>query len=262
MTRGLGYLPDRGKLPAEAPDLTFRVGPTVEVPESVDLSPLVLSVLDQGHLGACVPSAGMQAIRMAQKRQGDAKPELGSVLFGYYAARSVDHTTGLDAGTQPRSFFRAINKVGFPPETLWPYSDRGGPEAPYRKMPSASAFRAAFDQHSPTVYRRISDVGGARILSLMRALADGFPIVFGLLVDSVFMDGEFDARVPFYGMNPRKMVGGHAMVLVGYKGAAFRVVNSWGSGWGDSGFCWLDAEVMMAARDIWAVERAPMRGAK
>ncbi|MDC3221408.1 C1 family peptidase [Flavobacteriaceae bacterium] len=37
--------------------------------------------------------------------------------------------------------------------------------------------------------------------------------------------------------------GGHAMTVVGYddtlNGGSFRVVNSWGSGWGDNGYAWI-----------------------
>ncbi|MEZ4955452.1 MAG: C1 family peptidase [Saprospiraceae bacterium] len=40
--------------------------------------------------------------------------------------------------------------------------------------------------------------------------------------------------------------GGHAMTIVGYDDGknAFRIVNSWGTNWGDNGFAWVDYSLM------------------
>ena len=45
---------------------------------------------------------------------------------------------------------------------------------------------------------------------------------------------------------------GHAVVVVGFDddrfGGAFRVLNSWGPGWGDQGFFWLPYDTFREAR--------------
>src|SRR5690625_7623232 len=46
------------------------------------------------------------------------------------------------------------------------------------------------------------------------------------------------------------MHAGHAMTIIGYddskgSGGAFRVVNSWGSDWGDKGYIWIDYQFFL-----------------
>lgn len=53
------------------------------------------------------------------------------------------------------------------------------------------------------------------------------------------------------------IVGGHAMVVVGYddKINAFKVMNSWGKGWGESGFGWISYPVFHAlVREAYATQ--------
>lgn len=258
MARSLGYRPD----PPKSTDFKFSaLGHTAAPPPSASLKQFVIEVLDQGRLGSCVANAGCQAIRMSQVRQRIAKavtplqaaqvkmapPPLGSRLFGYYLARASHHETNIDGGTHLRSFFEMANKFGFPPESLWPYD-----VAKFDQMPATKAFHAAYDQHSPTIYRRVDT-----LTEIRQALANGFAVCFGVDVDEAFCDGAFDPTTPLQAATSN-IVGGHAMAFVGYDGRAFEVVNSWGTDFGDGGYFLAAESFVEAARDIWAVESAPI----
>lgn len=254
----MGYRRD----PHSSSDFTFTAGAAVAVPSAVDLSPLVVDVLDQGQLGSCVANASMQAVRMSARRQGAAALTLGSRLFSYYFARAIDHATGEDAGTHPRSLFQAINKLGFPPEALWPYTDDA---ESFKRLPNFGALSAAYDAHAPTDYRRLVGTGAEKLATLERALADGFPVVFGCLVDASFCSGDFDPEAALQPPTPAAAVGGHCMVFVGYQtqtGKRYRVLNSWSEGWGDGGYCWFSPEAVIQSTDLWAVHHAPLQGEK
>lgn len=252
----LGWLPDPFKRPDEAPDFDAEalLGATVP-PLAYSNRGLVLDILDQGALNSCVANAGFQAVRASHVRQGVREPKLGSRLFGYYCSRAYHHATARDGGTHLRTFFQALNKFGLCAEDVWPYKDLS---RNFKRMPPTKAFMAAFDQRSPTTYRRIYDEDAERVVAIKRALAAGFLVVFGTDVSQAFLklQGATEPLDPPIG---EPMAGGHAMCITGYDGDAFEIVNSWGSAWADGGFCRFSADYLAWSntRDIWIVEHSP-----
>jgi C1A family cysteine protease len=101
-------------------------------------------------------------------------------------------------------------------------------------------------------FARIASIGEAE-----QYLADNC-FVAGLLVHESFMDAP-RGRIPM----PRRgdpFVGGHALCVVGYdrRRSLFRFVNSWGPGWGESGFGTIEYDVFMALlMDAWGMVDAP-----
>lgn len=273
--RGLGYRPDLPKLAHQRRDIDFSETPMLSatpLPPAVNRRDLIVDILDQGDLGSCVANAGFQAIRASHVRQGVANPVLGSRLWGYYLARAAHHETQIDGGTYLRSFFEVLNKLGFPPEEVWPYSDSKLPamlridwlelqegDAPFTQMPSTEAFDQAIDQRAPTIYRRISSEGYERVLDVKRAIANGYLPVFGCRVGQSFVTGEFNPALP---LSPPRAddVGGHAMLAVGYDGDRFEICNSWGEGFGIDGYVLHSADYVVEWQDIWTVEHAPIEG--
>jgi C1A family cysteine protease len=77
-------------------------------------------------------------------------------------------------------------------------------------------------------------------LNQMRGcLAAGFPFVFGFTVYESFESQEVaDTGVMPMPASGEKVLGGHAVLVVGYDDASerFRVRNSWGTGWGQAGY--------------------------
>jgi C1A family cysteine protease len=251
----LGYMPDPPKKPADKPDLEaglmLRAAPPP--PPAADIRPLIVDVLNQGSLGSCVANAILQAVRASHVKQGVADPKLGSRLFGYWFSRAYHHQTGEDSGTFLRLFFQSLTKFGFCPESVWPYSDDS---ETFKKMPPFAALRAAFDQANPTVYRRITATGADRLDQIKRAIASGYAVVFGTSVDSDFCSNKLVEPL----LPPRSnIVGGHALLVGGYDGNAFQIVNSWSADWGDAGWCVFSGDYLadVFSNDFWIVERAP-----
>jgi len=254
----LGYVPDAAKGAGDKPDHdageALRAAPPP--PASASNRNLVVSVLDQGPLGSCVANAGFQAIRASHVKQGIVSPKLGSRLLGYYLARGVDGTQDQDAGTQIRSFFGALNKLGFCAEDAYPYDvDK------FADMPPAEVLQRAFDQRAPTVYKRITSTGYTRVDDVKRAIAAGYLVCFGTDVSVPFCNGEFDptkAVDPPSGLD--KIAGGHAMALAEYDGDNFGIPQSWGETFGVRGWIKFSADYIAwsSSRDFWIVEHAPL----
>lgn len=256
MRRGFGWLPDLPKRADAHPDWAFRDTRTAArrtvVPTRHSNADLVVDILDQAGLGACVPCAGFQAVRMAHARQGVRSPRLGARLFAYYLARTAHGVAAFDAGTQLRTFFWAINNYGYLFEDE---ASNGYDIFKFREPPTAADYRLAFDNKHPTHFWAIPP-GADRIDTIKRAVSLGLGVTFGVMVDDDFADGRFDAGRPLVPPVGRSL-NGHAMLIDGYDGDAFSVVNSWGTDWGNAGRCLLAAEYLEDAHSIWVVEAAP-----
>jgi C1A family cysteine protease len=82
--------------------------------------------------------------------------------------------------------------------------------------------------------------------------------VFGTQVDSDFQN--FAGKNPVRRQDPEKVVGGHAMFVLGYRtdpktgNRIFRNVNSWGTSWGDGGLFWADESFYADASDVYVLQ--------
>jgi C1A family cysteine protease len=87
-------------------------------------------------------------------------------------------------------------------------------------------------------------IGPNNITQIKAYLAAGFPIYMAVDVDGF---GTMQAGGVWNGPYDGTKPGGHAMVIVGYDDnlaytggtGAFKVLNSWGTDWGNSGYFWL-----------------------
>jgi hypothetical protein len=74
-------------------------------------------------------------------------------------------------------------------------------------------------------------------------IANRHPVAINMLITLGFEQwGHGANRSEVYaGQGYRQVLGGHAMLIVGYDDsrAAYRVMNSWGTSWGDRGYVWI-----------------------
>jgi C1A family cysteine protease len=263
--RGLGWKKDRPKTIGEKADRLAK--PKLGIaspPPTGSIEPYILSILDQGRLGSCTIHAVSQAIRASHARQGIKNPTLLSRLWGYYLARAYDHDTANDDGTYLRNIYQALVKFGFPPETIWPYSDdTSSPKSPFRVMPPPEAFREAIDQKDDlkiTEYLRIDSTGYERIDDIKRAIGAGYGVNFGTQVSNDFCSNILGSK-PLDPPTPASTAGGHALLAAAFdKDSNFRIPNSYGKDWGDEGWVTFSADYLMWSNtdDLWIVETAPV----
>jgi C1A family cysteine protease len=79
-----------------------------------------------------------------------------------------------------------------------------------------------------------------------KVLSAGCPVQVSMNTGTTFSevgrDGQFNAAEPPSGRHGR-----HAMLMVGYVGNFFIVKNSWGTDWGDKGYCYIPKNVLAAS---------------
>lgn len=243
--RRFGWKPDIPDIRDRSAKVTAPMKVTA-LPKTVDLHARTAMppIYDQGDLGSCTANAIAAAFEYELRKQklADFMP---SRLAIYYGERVIEGSVDSDAGAEIRDGMKVIAKQGAGPESLWPYN-----VARFRQQPSAEYFAAA-KSHLCISYERVDQTE----LGLKRALAAGYPVVFGFTVYESF---ESDAvantgRVPM----PRKdeeVLGGHAVVMTGYTGTRVRVRNSWGVAWASSGYCTMPLDYVLnpdLASDFW-----------
>jgi len=103
-------------------------------------------------------------------------------------------------------------------------------------------------------YRRIP---AGDLDSIRRAIWQGAPVVFGLVVRESFLDWDGTGVID---QDSGSIAGGHAMCLTGYAPSVFTGPNSWGPSWGAGGFFTFSADRMRLATDIWVADFDPDRG--
>jgi C1A family cysteine protease len=223
---------------------------TSALPPRTDLRELCPEVYDQGRLGSCTAHAIAASLQFDQKKQGLTDVFLPSRLFIYYFERLIEGTVATDSGAMIRDGIKVVVKQGAPHEALWPYDI-----ARFTLAPPKGARRDAV-RHTALTYQRLTP----DLAHLKSCLATGYPFVFGFSVYESFESQAVAqtgiASLPVPG---EKMLGGHAVLAVGYDDASgtFLVRNSWGSGWGQQGYFTLPYAYLTTPNlsdDFWTVQ--------
>ena len=244
VTRRYGWRPD-------IPDkrdfyLTCRI--TEALPAAVDLRAKCPPVYDQGKLGSCTANAIGAAHQHEQIRQAQ-NDFIPSRLFIYFNEREMEGTIDQDSGAMIRDGIKSVVKQGACPEAEWPYVVER-----FTRKPARACYLHALE-HQAVAYRRLSQIEG----QLKACLAGGYPFVFGFTVYESFESKSVEKAgvVPMPGGGERAL-GGHAVLAVGYDDAKqwFVVRNSWGTKWGDKGYCYMPYAYLTdsdLAADFWTI---------
>jgi C1A family cysteine protease len=243
---GLGRIADIGDIRDHPLLLT---APPTSLPAKVDLRDQMPPVGDQKTIGSCTAWASTAAYRYELDRQHlpDFEP---SELAQYYWTRALEGTTKSDAGGTIRDAVKVLATKGAAPENLWPYDITKFAKAPPSMVTKTAKTHLALEYQS--VPQTLAEVKGA--------LAAGYPVVIGISVYASFESSAVEKTgvVPMP-TSHEQMLGGHALLLVGYDDATshFTARNSWGTGFGDKGYVYLPYAYVVSSKlasDFWIVK--------
>lgn len=224
---------------------------TLKLPAKVDLRAQMSPVEDQGALGSCTGCAIAGALEFLENKFLPKKQFVDiSRLFIYYQERLMEGTVNIDAGAMIRDGVKACAKVGACKETLYPYNI-----SRFAATPTQAAYQDAA-KRKITQYLRVTSLA-----ALKKSLAEGYPVVFGFAVFESFESDEV-ARTGVVPMpSPHEyMLGGHAVLAVGYDDATQRIIvrNSWGPFWGQNGYFTMPYAYVTdrnLSDDFWTIRR-------
>lgn len=250
--RTYGWRPDK---PNPKDDYIRRrlVAPS-QLPRQVDLSSGFPECYDQGALGSCTGNAIAGAIQYT-RRQEKLIDFVPSRLFIYYNERVIEGTVQSDAGAEIRDGIQTVMQQGACSEADWPYD-----ESAFREQPPSACYNgAALDLITDA--KRVEQNHD----SVCGCLAAKIPVIFGFTVFESFESSAVakTGNMPMPGPS-ESPIGGHAVVAVGYDDdqRVFKVRNSWGSYWGQSGYFYMSYNYLLdnsLADDLWQIDATSTR---
>jgi len=210
------------------------------LPERVTLEEFAPERLNQGRQGSCVAWSSAYAARsILYARQTGKDPD--AIAF---SPSFLYNQIGLE-GCQGSYIIRAMEnmqQVGALPFSQFPYDENDCTSQPAKfQLQSASAYRISG-------FNRLSKSGDnykVDMLAVKQNLAQGAPVVIGMMVGGTFMQEMMGKKVwiPSSDDYGKMGFGGHAMSVIGYddylEGGAFQIMNSWGTEWGENGMGWI-----------------------
>ena len=173
-----------------------------------------------------------------------AEDQLISPSWTY--SRSND---GRDLGSSMDENMMVIADWGAPTLSTMPFD-----EYEYLYWGPPEAFREAPAHRAAEVFTIVYS-GQSTIDEIKTLVTEGIPVTFGIDAYQYYnFEGDWILSSEEYNSTSLN----HAQTIVGFDDnvtddndtGAFRVVNSWGSSWGDSGFYWLTYDTMIELGDI------------
>lgn len=216
-----------------------------DLPDSFDLSPFLPPIGNQGRQGSCISWATTYYLKSFQERIESGLPySAGRIMSPAYTYNQI--TQGSCKATSFESTLNILMEKGAVSIESFPYLDY------------SCNIQPNHSQNKEAKPNKISDfkyLSGQNMVQEMKTLInDQMPILI-----SAFLTPEFGTKDEFGLTSYREhsidySIPGscHGMLVVGYSDTfnAFKVVNSWGEGWGDDGFVWIDYAAFENVHDL------------
>gem|GEM_PF-1174108 len=209
------------------------IRPTAALPASVDLTNSFPAPGNQGHQGSCAAWATAYALKshMVYLERGEPLNDRGNQFSPAYVYNQLATSNG--SGLYIYDAMSLIKEQGVCSLESFPYNSSDWETKPTPEQRAEAANYKGRDWGS---------IFGVDAIKTW--LASGKGVVTGIQVYPDFDRLSWDN--PIYDSISDRSRGGHAICLVGYDDnkRAFKLINSWGTGWGLDGYGWVSYDLM------------------
>lgn len=213
------------------PDTPVITLPPTTIPTSFQLTTPPIG--NQGNEGSCVPFAIAYAARSIEHyyTSNASLYSNGTNIFSPEYAYNLTKFGECASGTSMTAVLDLLVEQGVCTWQAMPYDDRNGCSV----MPDNSQVQNA-SGYKISSYVKILNTDQVAIKTMV---ASNHPVIVTLIADNSFVN----ARAGFV-WNVYSGSGAlpHTLVICGYDDTkrAYKIMNSWGTTWGDAGYSWID----------------------
>jgi hypothetical protein len=210
------------------------------LPERITLEKFAPKRLHQGNQGSCVGWASAYAARTILQARATGQNPNQTAFSPAYLYNQI-RLSGCE-GAYMLDAMKAMSQNG-----AMPFQQFGYDDSDCSRVPNSQEMERG-RQYRIKGYNRLT-VGASDykpdILAMKQNLAQGAPVVVGMMVGGSFMSGMLgkDMWRPTQSDYTMRGFGGHAMCVIGYddtkEGGAFQLMNSWSEDWGNNGIAWV-----------------------
>jgi len=225
-------------------ELVAVIDTEIDFPPSFDLSDFLPKVGSQGAQGSCVAWATGYYLKSFHENYEDfvisglAPINEMSPSFIYNQIKVSD----CDNGSVIQRALDTITSSGIPNLIVMPYNQNDCDTQPTDLQKTLAA---------PNKIESYNYLDQDKVYEQTKAfLLNNQPVVIAISIDRSYFGARDENGIYIY-RKFKEASGGHAMLVVGYDDDmnAFKVVNSWGKGWGNDGFVWIDYKAFKEAGD-------------
>lgn len=227
----------------ETPFILDYIGIDEHLPISHDLSPLMPPVRSQGSQGSCVAWSTTYYLKSYQEKiQYGYEYSFNTLMSPAFVFNQIKVDCSL--GTCIESALLLLKRKGVCTWSDFPYNAQD-----CSILPNASQFSNAVPNKISQGYVISSQtiINGNLYLYrdiIKNLISQGNPVIIGMSLDNDFAHAtpRNEENIYIYkSYSPSNHYGNHAMLIVGYDDElnAFKVINSWGTAWGNDGYCWI-----------------------
>jgi C1A family cysteine protease len=210
-----------------------------DLPRWFSLRPYTPYPKNQGSINSCVGwamgYAAMTTQRAYERRITNRKEITDNAYSALYIYNQVKEGSCMSGAFVPKAAEFIKNSGDCKSADFdFPYTDcERQPQAIHVSQSQnhlIKDFVALFDKDTPAK---------TAVMRVKRSIAEGKPVVVGMNIsESLKRLSPMDSRWTPSGMSSDKMLGGHALCVIGYNDSlgVFEIMNSWGPAWGDQGY--------------------------
>ncbi len=221
-----------------------------DLPEAHDLSRFMPPVRSQGQQGSCVSWATAYYLKSYQEKIqfGYDYESFNDVMSPAFVYNQTKANPNCGSGSSIADALEVLKTQGVSTWQDFPYSDEVCSELPPEELLIEAEQHKINDYFAVDVSPENMDSKVTKMNLMKTLISQGEPIVMSFDIKRLNFENSPQCMSTTFNESSDPSSCGHAVLIVGYDNTlnAFKYVNSWGTGWGDAGYCWISYDFFLA----------------